>query len=86
MFLGYGRGMMGRFSQVMGFGLGRGRGFGLGFARGFSRQPFYGWGRGGFPRCNTPGLRRSMVMGIPYRLTRRSGWFYQTNNFISKSA
>lgn len=71
MFYGHGRGMMRRFTSGMGFGLGRGRGFGFGFARGFNRQPFYGWGRGGLPRCNTPGLRRAMLMGTPNRLPRR---------------
>ena len=76
MFFGYGRGVMRRFNSGMGFGPGRGRGFGFGSGRGFNRQPIYGWGRGGLPRCNTPGLGRGMLTGMPYRLSRRSGWFY----------
>ncbi len=75
MFLGFGRGMMRRFTPGKGFAPGRGRGFGLGFDS-VNRQPFYGWGRGGLPRCNTPGLRRAVTSGLPYRLSRRTGWFY----------
>jgi hypothetical protein len=67
MFLGYGRGMMRRFTPGRGFGWGRGRGFGFGLAKGFGRRPFYGRGRGRFPGYG---------MGIPYRIPRRYAWFY----------
>lgn len=67
MLYGYGQGMIRGFTPGIGFGRGRGRGFGFGFARGFCRRPFYGRGRGRFTGYG---------MGIPYRIPRRSAWFY----------
>jgi len=85
---GFGRGV--EPGRGFGFGLGRGFGFGRGLGPGFGRArgdgfsfrgvfpawPFFGWGRGGLPGCNTPGLRRAARLGIPYTLPWRSGTRY----------